>query len=110
MPPRLIAWTLARQMAAGRPELAPLRSLVAPDEVGAAIEAAIRLFLPEGSGVDLNLDPQRVQAWQQMIPRYLSDRALKALREPVSAVIQKKDMKRMRRFLEGCEHSASRAS
>ncbi len=110
MPPRLIAWTLARQMASARPELAPLRAMVAPDEVGAAIEAAIRLFLPEGSGVDLNLDPQRVQAWQQAIPKYLSDRALKALRDPVSAVIQKKDMKYLRRFLEGCEHSASRAA
>jgi hypothetical protein len=110
MPPRLIAWTLARQMASARPELAPLRSTVAPDEIGAAIEAAIRLFLPDGSGVDLNLDPQRVAAWQQAIPKFLSDRALKALRDPVSAVIQKKDMKYMRRFLEGCEHSASRAA
>lgn len=110
MPPRLLAWTLARQMASARPELAPLRALGAPDEVGAAIEAAIRLFLPEGSGVDLNLDPERIKAWQQAIPKNLSDRALKALREPVSAVIQKKDMKRMRRFLEGCEHSASRAA
>ncbi|MCA9553506.1 MAG: tetratricopeptide repeat protein [Myxococcales bacterium] len=110
MPPRLLAWTVARQMACARPELAPIRAMMAPDEVGAAIEAAIQLFLPEGSGVDLNLDPRRVQAWSQDIRRVLSPQALKALRDPVAVAIQKRDMKRMRRFLEGCEHTASRAA
>ncbi|MGB0513562.1 MAG: efflux RND transporter permease subunit, partial [Wenzhouxiangellaceae bacterium] len=52
-------------------------------------EAAIRLFLPEGSGVDLNLDPARVELWKQMIPKYLSDRALKALRRHADEELKK---------------------
>ena len=112
MPTRQIAWTLARQMASGRPELAAVRAFApeAPDEAGAAVEAAIQLFLPEGSGVDLGLDPRSVQAWKRELPRALSERALKALRDPVAACIEKRDMKRLALFLDGAEHTASRAA
>ena len=110
LPPQVIAWTLARQMATARPELAPVQALMAPDEVGALIEAAIRLYLPEGSAVPLDLDERRVQAWTKVLQRSLSERALKALQAPVFTCIEKQDMKRLSRFLEGAEHSASRAA
>lgn len=108
-PPRQIAWSLARQMAAARPELAPVRAL-SPEEVGAAIEAAICLFSPEGSGVNLNLDPRLVQLWMKNIQRTLPERALKALKDPVVQCLQKRDMRLLAKFLEGAEHSASRAA
>lgn len=110
LPSQVIAWTLARQMAIARPELAPVQALMAPDEVGAVVEAAIRLYLPRGSGVPLDLDERRVQAWTKILQRSLSERALKALQAPVFTCIEKQDMKRLSRFLEGAEHSASRAA
>ena len=106
---RPIAWTLARQLAAARPELAIVRALP-PDEVGALLEGAIRIFAPQGSRVDHTLDPRLVDAWRLRIQRTLPERALRALREPVAACVHKKDMKRLSRFLEGAEHSASRAA
>ena len=106
---RQIAWTLARQMATARPEMAAVRA-IPPDEVGALLEGVIRIFAPNGSGVDHPLDPRLVDSWRLRVHRSLSDRALKALREPVAACIHKKDMKRLSRFLEGAEHSASRAA
>ncbi len=106
---RQVAWTLGRQMAAARPELAIVRALP-PEEVAALIEGAIRIFAPQGSGVDHTLDPRLVETWRLRIQRGLPDRALRALREPVAACVHKKDMKRLSRFLEGAEHSASRAA
>lgn len=107
--PRQLAWTIGRQMAAARPELAPVRAL-SPEEVGAAIEAAIMLFSPEGSGVNLNLDPRLVQGWMKGLQRGLSEPALKALKDPVVQCLQRRDMRHLAKFLEGAEHSASRAA
>ncbi len=107
--PRQIAWTLARQMAAARPELAPVRAL-APEEVGAAIEAAILLWSPEGSGVNLNLDPRLVQQWSKALQRTMQDPAIKALKDPVVQCLQTRQMRHLAKFLEGAEHSASRAA
>lgn len=109
MKPRQIAWTIARQMATARPELAAVRALP-PDEVGAAIEAAILMFSPEGSGVDLNLDPRLVQSWKKALQRHLAERAVRALREPVVQCLEKREMRHLARFLEGAEHTASRAA
>ncbi|MEQ8985429.1 MAG: hypothetical protein RL846_46235 [Deltaproteobacteria bacterium] len=107
--PRQIAWTIARQMAAARPELAPVRAL-APEEVGAAIEAAILLWSPEGSGVNLNLDPRLVQQWSKALQRTMQDPAIKALKDPVVQCLQTRQMRHLAKFLEGAEHSASRAA
>ncbi len=109
MPPRQIAWTIARQMATARPELAPVRALP-PDEVGAAIEAAILMFSPEGSGVDLSLDARLVQSWKKNLQRYLVERAVRALRDPVVQCLEQREMRHLARFLEGAEHTASRAA
>jgi tetratricopeptide (TPR) repeat protein len=109
MPPRQIAWILARQMASGRPEMALARSL-GPDEVTAALEAAIRIYVPEGSGVDLNVDPRLIAEWSKLLRHELQERALKALRDPVVTCIERREMRHMRSFLEGTEHSASRAA
>lgn len=109
MPPRQIAWILARQMASGRPELALARAL-APEEVTAALEAAIRIYVPEGSGVDLNIDPRLIAEWSKLLRHELQERALKALRDPVVTCIERREMRHMRQFLEGTEHSASRAA
>lgn len=109
MPPRLLIWTLARQMAAARPQLAPVRAL-APEEVGAAIEGAIQLYSPPGSGIDLGLDKRLVKQWQEVLQRSLPERALKALREGVVACLQNREMRQLPKFLEAAEHSASRAA
>jgi tetratricopeptide (TPR) repeat protein len=109
MNPRQIAWTIARQMATARPEIAAVRAL-APDEVGAMIEAAIQIFSPEGSGVDLALDQRLVQGWKKALSRHLAERAVRALREPVVQCLEKREMRHLARFLEGAEHTASRAA
>jgi tetratricopeptide (TPR) repeat protein/Tfp pilus assembly protein PilF len=109
LPPRQIAWILARQMATARPELALVRAL-APEDMAAALEAAIRLYAPDGSGVDLQVDPKLVQEWDRLLRRSLSERAMKALRDPVVQCLERKDMKHLAKFIEGAEHTASRAA
>jgi hypothetical protein len=109
MPPRQITWMLARQMATARPELAVAKAL-APEDVAAAFEAAIQLWVPDGSGINLQLDPRLVQEWVKQLRRMLSERALKALKDPVVTCVERRDMRHIARFLEGAEHSCSRAS
>jgi tetratricopeptide (TPR) repeat protein len=111
LPARQIAWLLSRQMATARPEFAPVRALT-PEDAAAAIEGAIRLFAPEGSGITLTppLDKEAVQAWQRALQRTLTERAVKALRPPVQACLEKQELKRLPQFLEGIEHTASRAA
>ena len=105
---RRIAFVIGRQLAASRPELALVSAL---DQEGAAacFEAAIRLFVPEGSGIDLGLDATEVATWQRALTRALGERARAALREPVLAVVEKRLMKVFARYLRGAEHSLNRA-
>ena len=107
--PRKIAWVVGRQMALARPELALVAALD-PEEVATCLEAAIRLQIPDGSGVDLGLDPGEVGAWQRQLARLLSDRAKSALREPVALVVQERRMKTLARYMRGVEHSINRAA
>jgi len=109
MPPRQIAWVLARQMACARPELVLVKALP-PEEVAAALEAAIQLWAPDGSGIDLQIDPKLVQEWMKALRRTLSERALKALKDPVVTCLERREMKYVARFIEGAEHTASRAA
>ncbi|MBK8012816.1 MAG: tetratricopeptide repeat protein [Deltaproteobacteria bacterium] len=109
MPPRQIAWMLARQMATARPELAVVQALP-PAEVGAVIEAVIVLFTKTGSGIDMGFDAGLVQSWTRALNRSLSESALKALGDPVRLCLQRRELKRLSRFLEGAEHTASRAA
>jgi hypothetical protein len=74
------------------------------------IEAAIQIFSPEGSGVDLALDQRLVQGWKKALSRHLAERAVRALREPVVQCLEKREMRHLARFLEGAEHTASRAA
>jgi hypothetical protein len=100
---------LARQMTCARPELSLVRSLP-PEEVAAAIEAAIQLFAPDGSGVDLQIPARLVQEWMKSLRRTLSERALKALRDPVVTCLERREMRHVAKFIEGAEHTASRAA
>jgi tetratricopeptide (TPR) repeat protein len=109
MAPRQITWMLARQMATARPELAVAKALP-PEEVAAAIEAAIQLWVPDGSGINLQLDQRLVQEWIKQLRRMLSERALKALKDPVVTCVERRDMRHLARFLEGAEHSCSRSA
>jgi len=109
MPPKQLAWVISRQVACLRPELAPVRAL-SPEEVGAAAEGAIRLFLPEGSGVNLGVDPRLIAQWTKNLQRSLGERALKALRTPVQAALERGDMKTLPQYLRGVDHTVSRAA
>jgi len=109
LPSRQIVFTLARQMTAARSELAPVVALPAED-VGAAVEAAIRLWLPEGSGIDLAISEPRIQKWGKDLRRFLKDKPKLLLKEPVLACVQRQEMRRLTQFLEGVEHTANRAA
>jgi tetratricopeptide (TPR) repeat protein len=109
MAPRQIAWVLARQMACARPELALVKAL-SPEDVAAVMEAAIQLWYEGGSGIDLQIDPKLVQEWMRALRRTLTERALKALKEPVVTCVERREMRHLARFIEGAEHSASRAA
>ncbi len=109
LPTRQLVWTMARQMACARPELAPARALM-PEEVAAAIEAAIRLYVPKGSGVDLQIDARLVQEWMRALQKNLSEKAIKALRAPVQICWERGDLRKLTSFLEGVEHTACRAA
>lgn len=106
---RSLKWRLARQLTMARPELAAVQAL-APADVGAILEAAISLVYPDGSGVDLGLDGAQIDAWERNLERYLSPEAKKALSDVVPPVMKKREMKHLSRFLEGAEHTASRAA
>lgn len=106
---RAIAWTLARQMAFARPELALVAALEA-QELAACLEGAIRLVVPQGSGVDLGLDPTEVAGWERLLGRHMGERARSALAQVVPEVVEERRMKKLARYLKGAEHSANRAA
>jgi hypothetical protein len=60
--------------------------------------------------VDLNLDQKLVQSWKKNLQRYLVERAVRALRDPVVQCLEQREMRHLARFLEGAEHTASRAA
>jgi hypothetical protein len=106
---RSIAWTLGRQMAVSRPELA-LAAALDPEDVAACLEAALRLVAPEGSGIDLGQRSEEIAGWQKLLGRHLSERARGALREPALLVVENRRMKVLARYLRGVEHSANRVA
>ena len=48
--------------------------------------------------------------WSKLLRHELQERALKALRDPVVTCLERREMRYLARFLEGAEHSASRAA
>jgi len=109
LPPKQVTWLLARQLTTARPELAPVRALL-PEEVGAAIEGAIRLWVRDGSGIDLGLDGRVVENWSRALNVALGERAKMALKQPVTTCVQKGELRGLAKYLEGTEHTASRAA
>ena len=109
LPSRQIVWTLARQMTCARPELALARAL-SPEDVGAALEAAIRLYVREGSGVDLAIAEHKVTGWMRNLQRFMEEKAMRALKAPVLACVERGEMRKLTQFLEGVEHTANRAA
>jgi hypothetical protein len=96
-------------MATARPELIVTRALV-PEEVAAAMEGAIRLYAPQGSGIDLGIDHRLIERWRRAFESNLSQRALLALKQPVVTCLERGELKGTKVFLEGVEHTASRAA
>jgi hypothetical protein len=109
MPPKQVTWTLARQLTLARPELAPVRALH-PEEVIAAIEGAIRLWIREGSGVDHGADARLVAEWTKRLTVSLGERAKLALKQPVTVCVERGDLKRIAKYLDGAEHTTTRAA
>ena len=78
--------------------------------MGAAIEGALEVDSPPGSGIGLGLGKRLVKQWQEVLQRSLPERALKALREGVVTCLQNREMRQLPKFLEASEHRASRAA
>ncbi len=105
---REIRWALGRELVCARPEMAVVRALPTSDDIKALLEAVVRLFMPEGSGLAQGTDPRSVEAWMRELSGALSQPAVKALRSPVSACVERGDLRRIGAYLAGIEHTASR--
>jgi tetratricopeptide (TPR) repeat protein len=104
-----LRWSIARQLATARPELAPAFA-VPPEELAAAMEAALSLVAPEGSGVDHGVDPKQIRAWKKELVRNLSSTAMEALKRVATACLERQDMRELAGYLEGAEQTAYRAA
>ncbi len=109
MPVRQIAWLVGRQMAIARPELAPAQGLSAGDFLALA-EATVQIYQPEGSGMATQIDPSVVQAWNRALRAQLDDAALAELSPIVADCLRQGSLQNVIPYLEGAEHSASRAA
>ncbi|HJL41277.1 MAG TPA: tetratricopeptide repeat protein [Myxococcales bacterium LLY-WYZ-16_1] len=109
MPPRQLAWIIARQMACLRPELSLVRALGAGDFI-AAVEAAVQLVEPRGSGVAHPVDPRAVGNWLKAMRAAGADGLREHLDGPVRAALSQGELQRLGAYLEGAEHTASRAA
>jgi len=108
MPPRQLNWILARQLACLRPEIALVKAL-GPGDVLAVLEAALSLVL-EGGGWTPRVDPAVAEAWRKAMAPQLQAPARAALLASARAMVQAGDMDRVAQYLEGAEHSVSRAA
>ncbi|MGF1511941.1 MAG: hypothetical protein ACFB9M_20820 [Myxococcota bacterium] len=109
LPPRHLAWVIGRQMSCVRPELALVQAL-APGDFIALIEAAVRLIVPQGSGVKHPVDDRVITAWTRALQAEASERMRTALAGPVKTGLQQGVFENITAYLEGAEHSASRAA
>lgn len=105
---REIRWMLGRELLCARPEMAVVRALPTSDDIKALLEAVVRLYVPEGSGLAQGTDPRAVEAWMRELSGALSERAVKALRGPVATCVERGDLRRIGSYLAGIEHTASR--
>ncbi|MBI4817185.1 MAG: tetratricopeptide repeat protein [Deltaproteobacteria bacterium] len=106
VPARQILWTLGRQLACLRPELAPIRSLT-PEHVVACVEGAIRIYVKEGSRVQLDVKENLIQAWSRELLK-MEKPYIDALRDPVLRCVKQRDMEKVSNYVKGVEHTASR--
>lgn len=109
MNPSDLRWTLARELAGNRPELSPAFA-ISPVQLAACLEAALQLVSPEGSKVDLGLNPDLVASWREALSEQLTEDALRALEAPAQAALRESAMAGLADFLEAAEYSASRAA
>lgn len=108
MPVRQVAWLVGRQMAAARPELAPVRAL-SPADFVAMVEGAAQMF-ETTAGFAQQLDPRVVQAWAKALRSQISDPAGAELGRLIVPVAQQGSLREYQAYLEGAEHTASRAA
>ncbi|MEO1234060.1 MAG: hypothetical protein AAFZ18_34715, partial [Myxococcota bacterium] len=106
---RRVAFTLSRQMALARPELA-LMGALDPEDVAACLEGALRLVVPGGSGIDLGAPKSEIERWEKLLGRTMRDASRAALAEPARAVVDRRLMKVLARYLRGVEHTVNRAA
>ncbi len=103
--PSRLRWTIARELATVRPEIAPAFAL-APDALRAALEAACELAC--GSAVVASR-PQ-TKAWKKALARNLSAEARAALLPAVHEALERGDLGRLAEFIDGAHHTACRAA
>lgn len=108
MPPRQLNWVLARQLACLRPELALVRAL-GPGDVLAVLEAATSLVV-ERTAAQTRVDAGVVEAWRRAIAPRLQAQLQAALASSAKAMLDAGELDRIAQYLEGAEHSVSRAA
>jgi tetratricopeptide (TPR) repeat protein len=109
MPVRQLAWLIGRQMACVRPELAPVKALAAGDFI-AVMEAAVQVVEGRPSGASHPVEAAVVTAWAKALQGQLTERSRAALAGPVRAAVGQGGLHHLAAYLEGAEHSASRAA
>jgi len=108
MPVRQIAWLVGRQVAAARPEIAPLRALSLGDFLAMA-EATLQIFDASGGYAD-QIDPRVLAAWTKALRSQLSDAARSELEPHAAEVVRQGGLQSASAYAEAAEHSASRAA
>lgn len=108
MPARQVAWLVGRQMAAARPELAPVRAL-SPGDFLAMVEAALQIFETSG-GFAQQIEPRVIQAWSKALRSQLTDAARAELGPLAAEVSRQGSLQNYAAYFEGAEHSVSRAA
>jgi hypothetical protein len=104
-----LRWTVARELACARPEVAPAFAL-SPEDLGAAMEAALSLVSPEGSGVDLGLDARRIAIWKKALAKSLDGAAVQAMKPSLTSCRERGEMRDLAGYLEGAEQTVLRAA
>jgi len=108
MPVRQIAWLVGRQVAAARPEIAPLRALSLGDFLAMA-EATLQIFDASGGYAD-QIDPRVLAAWTKALRSQLPDAARSELEPHAAEVVRQGGLQSASAYAEAAEHSASRAA
>ena len=71
---------------------------------------ALPRLSPQGSGVDHGIDAKRIAQWKKALAKGLSPVAARAMQQPLSACLERHEMRDLAGYLEGAEQTALRAA